>query len=101
MATDDTQPDSCKTTDTSRRTFLKLGVAGAGVVAAAAGGMTVVKRMEGIPHDGFPLPIREDFQRIDQRNQINVFANDLSSGTYTYSLVADGVVIATKRMVKQ
>lgn len=56
----------------SRRNFLKLGLAGAG--AAAAGGITVLRRMEGIPHDEFPLPIREDFKRIDQRNQINVFA---------------------------
>lgn len=32
--------------------------------------------------------------------QINVYAQDLSSGTYTYSLVADGKVVATKRMVK-
>jgi len=32
--------------------------------------------------------------------QMNVFANDLSSGVYTYSLVADGKVVATKRMVK-
>lgn len=33
--------------------------------------------------------------------QLNVFAQDLSSGVYTYSLVADGKHIATKRMVKQ
>lgn len=33
--------------------------------------------------------------------QINVFANDLSTGVYTYSLVADGKIISTKRMVKQ
>ncbi len=33
--------------------------------------------------------------------QINVFAGDLSSGVYTYSLVADGKIIATKRMVKE
>lgn len=33
--------------------------------------------------------------------KINVFANDLSSGVYTYSLVADGKHIASKRMVKQ
>jgi len=33
--------------------------------------------------------------------QLNVFANDLSSGVYTYSLVADGQVVATKRMMKQ
>ena len=57
-----------------RRKFLKLGLAGAGVAAAAAGGITAIKRMEGIPHDEFPLPIRDDFKCIDQRNQINVFA---------------------------
>lgn len=33
--------------------------------------------------------------------QINVYANDLSSGIYTYSLLADGKVVATKRMVKK
>jgi len=34
-------------------------------------------------------------------SKINVFANDLSSGVYTYTLVADGQIIATKKMVKQ
>ena len=58
-----------------RRNFLKLGLAGAGVAAAAAGGVTVLRRMEGIPHDEFPLPIRDDFKPIDQRNQINIFSN--------------------------
>ena len=62
-------------TDAGRRNFLKLGLAGAGVAAAVAGGVTVIRRMEGIPHDEFPLPIRDDFKPIDQRNQINVFAN--------------------------
>ena len=33
--------------------------------------------------------------------QINVYANDLSTGVYTYSLVADGKIVATKRMMKQ
>ncbi len=33
--------------------------------------------------------------------QLNVFAADLSTGVYTYSLVADGIIVATKRMVKQ
>ena len=60
--------------DASRRNFLKLGLAGAGVAAAAAGGITIVKRVEGIPHDDFPMPIRDDFKRIDQRDQINIFA---------------------------
>ncbi len=31
-----------------RRRFLKLGLAGAGVAAAAAGGLTAIKRMEGM-----------------------------------------------------
>jgi hypothetical protein len=29
-----------------------------------------------------------------------VFANDLSSGIYTYTLVADGKIVATKKMMK-
>lgn len=32
--------------------------------------------------------------------RINVFGSDLSSGTYLYTLVADGKIIDTKRMVK-
>ncbi|MFN3341430.1 MAG: tail fiber domain-containing protein [Flavobacteriales bacterium] len=35
------------------------------------------------------------------KGQINVFANDLSSGIYTYTLIADGEIVATKKMVKQ
>lgn len=62
-------------TDASRRNFLKLGLAGAGVAAAVAGGVTVLRRMEGIPHEEFPLPMRADYKPIDQRNQINIFAN--------------------------
>jgi reductive dehalogenase len=58
----------------SRRRFLKLGLAGAGAAAVVGGGMTAIKRMEGIVHDEFPLPVRDDFKRIDQRNQINIFA---------------------------
>ncbi len=63
-----------KTHNASRRKFLKLGLAGAGAAAVAAGGITAIKRMEGIVHDEFPLPVRDDFKRIDQRNQINIFA---------------------------
>ena len=33
--------------------------------------------------------------------QLIVFADDLSSGTYTYALVADGQVVDTKRMIKE
>jgi hypothetical protein len=32
---------------------------------------------------------------------LTVFGSDLSTGTYTYTLVADGVVVATKKMMKQ
>lgn len=32
---------------------------------------------------------------------LNVFANDLSSGLYTYSLIVDGQTIETKKMIKQ
>lgn len=34
------------------------------------------------------------------QGMINVFAEDLSNGIYTYTLVADGQIIDTKRMVK-
>jgi hypothetical protein len=35
------------------------------------------------------------------RGQVNVFANDLSNGLYTYSLIVDGTTVDTKKMVKQ
>jgi hypothetical protein len=35
------------------------------------------------------------------KGQLNVFANDLSNGTYSYTLVVDGKIIATKRMIRQ
>jgi hypothetical protein len=34
------------------------------------------------------------------KGQLNIYASDLSSGIYTYSIVADGVTIDTKKMVK-
>ena len=38
-----------------------------------------------------------------QRGQcaLNVFASDLSNGLYTYTLVVDGKIFETKKMVKQ
>lgn len=33
--------------------------------------------------------------------QLTVFANDLSNGVYSYSLIADGKVLDTKKMIKQ
>ncbi|MEZ4936607.1 MAG: tail fiber domain-containing protein [Crocinitomicaceae bacterium] len=35
------------------------------------------------------------------KGQLNVYGSDLSRGLYSYTLVADGKVIATKKMVKQ
>lgn len=35
------------------------------------------------------------------KGQLNVFANDLTTGTYNYSLVVDGKVIDTKKLSKQ
>jgi collagen type VII alpha len=35
------------------------------------------------------------------QGQLNVFANDLTNGIYTYSLIVDGVNVETKKMVKQ
>ena len=40
---------------------------------------------------------------VDEKGagQLNVFAEDLSSGNYSYTLIADGKVVETKTMVKQ
>ncbi|MGQ0827817.1 MAG: tail fiber domain-containing protein [Bacteroidota bacterium] len=35
------------------------------------------------------------------QGQLNVFANDLSNGVYTYTLVVDGNIIESKKMLKQ
>ncbi len=35
------------------------------------------------------------------QGQLNVFAQDLTNGLYTYTLVVDGKIAATKKMVKQ
>lgn len=35
------------------------------------------------------------------KGTLNVFASDLSSGIYTYTLVVDGKIIETRKMVKQ
>jgi hypothetical protein len=35
------------------------------------------------------------------KGQLNVFASDLTNGIYTYSLVADGKVMETRKMIKQ
>jgi hypothetical protein len=35
------------------------------------------------------------------RGQLNVFANDLSAGLYVYSLIVDGEIVDTKKMVKE
>ena len=58
-----------------RESPARIESAAPGAAAAAAGGVTIVKRLEGIPHDEFPLPVNDDYERIDQRNQINTYVN--------------------------
>lgn len=72
---DEEKKETEEAADVSRRNFLKLGLAGGAAAAAVGVGGYAVHRMEGVPHDKFPLAIRDDFKPIDQRNQINVFAN--------------------------
>ncbi|MGQ0827312.1 MAG: tail fiber domain-containing protein [Bacteroidota bacterium] len=35
------------------------------------------------------------------QGQLNVFANDLSNGVYTYTLIVDGKIVESKKMIKQ
>ncbi|MFI5141478.1 MAG: T9SS type A sorting domain-containing protein [Bacteroidia bacterium] len=35
------------------------------------------------------------------KGQLNVYANDLTNGVYSYTLIVDGKIIDTKKMVKQ
>ena len=34
-------------------------------------------------------------------SELTVYANDLSTGVYTYTLVTDGKIIASKKMIRQ
>jgi epoxyqueuosine reductase len=61
--------------DTRRRNLLKLGIAGAGVAAATAGGVVIAKKLEGIPHDETYIPIREDYKPFDGRSLMQAFAS--------------------------
>ena len=72
--TSETQQPTQDQPDKGRRNFLKLGLAGAGTAALAAGGVTIAKRLEGIPHEEFPVPLNEEFQRIDQRTTVLTYA---------------------------
>jgi hypothetical protein len=35
------------------------------------------------------------------KGQLNVYANDLTNGIYSYTLIVDGKVFDTKKMIKQ
>lgn len=52
-------------------------------------------------HDqsGKLIQVTDIFQQ--GKGRLNVFADDLSTGTYTYSLVVDGAIISSHKMVKQ
>ena len=60
-----------------------------------------IKTAEIIFHDAQGKLIKQAQINTRGRGEINVYAQDLSSGVYTYTLVADGNVIDTKRMVKK
>ncbi len=54
-----------------RRSFFKIGLAGAGVAAAAAGGAFVLNAMEGKEHDDLYVPVDEKlFKPFDQRHSV-------------------------------
>lgn len=52
-------------------------------------------------YDGMGKLIKTVDIRERGLGSITVFGSDLSSGTYMYTLVADGVKVATKKMVKE
>ncbi len=60
-----------------------------------------VKAAAIIFHDGQGRQINRAVITTRGKGEINVYAQDLSSGAYTYTLIADGNVIDTKRMVKR
>lgn len=39
--------------------------------------------------------------RVNGKGQLNVFSNDLTSGTYSYSLVVDGKLVKSRKLMKQ
>ena len=64
-----------KRTNQSRRNFFKLGIAGAGIAVAAAGGAFVLNRMEGKEHDDMPNPIdKKLFKPFEQKNAVTMRA---------------------------
>jgi reductive dehalogenase len=74
----ESSPDSAEQVDEGKRNFLKLGVAGAGVAAAAAGGALISHKLEGTPLDDIVAAdeIAADFKPFDQRNMILTFAGN-------------------------
>jgi len=63
--------------DQSKRNFLKLGIAGAGIAAtAAAGGTFISHKLEGTPMDDIVASdqFAKDFKPLDQRQVILTFA---------------------------
>lgn len=58
-----------------RRKFFKISAIGAGVAAAGVAGSFISYRVQGIPHDNFPVEIDENVLRpFDQRNMIFSYA---------------------------
>ncbi len=67
----DETPKKDEKVDDSRRNFFKLGLAGAGVAAAAGAGNFIHNRMKGKEHDDFYIPIDEKlFKPFNQKNAV-------------------------------
>ena len=60
-----------------------------------------VKRAQIFFYDNKGIIIKSIDINTRGNGQLNVFAGDLSSGNYSYSLIADGKLIETKKMIKQ
>lgn len=58
----------------SRRQLLVRSAAGAGAVGVAGVGAYAYHKTKGTPRDEFPIPVREDYRPVDQRNTIFTFA---------------------------
>jgi len=68
--------------DQSKRTLLKLGVAGAGMAVAAAGGVVISHKLDGTPMDDIVASdqLAEDFKPMDQRDVLLTFATSRALG---------------------
>jgi epoxyqueuosine reductase len=61
--------------DPSRRNFMKAAAAAATAAGAVGVGAYAGVKMQGTPHDEFPVPVKNDLEPLDQRNMLFTFAS--------------------------